>query len=867
MATTTGKRGVGAGTTGKASAALDEYARKRDFTATAEPGTTGRRRPQASGAALFVVQKHAARRLHYDFRLELDGSLKSWAVPKGPSLDPHVRRLAVHVEDHPLAYADFEGRIAEGQYGAGEVIVWDRGVWQPDDADPAAAYRAGKLKFHLLGDKLSGGWTLVRTGGRDAGKEHWLLIKERDDAARAVTDYDILAARPESVASHARLAADTPKQAEKAAMPRKAAKARESSAAAPEAALPGAKPAPLLAQLRPALATLVDAPPPGDWRYEIKFDGYRLLARIDDGSVQLFTRSGLDWTAKLPAIADALRALGPVSAWLDGEIVVVGADGLPDFQALQNAFEAGRTSTSDVVYFVFDLPYLAGLDLKAVPLEARRASLRRLIEESDAECLRYSEDFSPGRGDVLRSACALKLEGVIGKRAGSPYVSRRTSDWIKLKCKLRQEFVIGGYTDPQGSRTGFGALLLGVQDDSGALRYAGRVGTGFSETSLRALHARMQPLVRRSSPFGRLSGRDAVGVTWLEPRVVCEVEFAQWTEDGMVRQGVFRGLRDDKPGDSVAREQPVPSARVASSPARRGSRPEVAGVRISHPDRVIDAETGFTKLALAECYRDVAPQLLRHLAGRPVSLLRAPDGVAGSTFFQRHAETLRVAAIRHVDAGPGEERLMAIDNVEGLIGAVQMGAVEFHAWNADSAHLDQPDGMVFDLDPDPSLPWERVIEATRLVLTLLDELGLSSFLKTSGGKGMHILVPLARRHDWEEVKSFTKAVAQHLARVLPKLFVDTMGPKHRVGKIFVDYLRNQKGASTVAAYSVRARPGLPISMPIARNELDTIDGAAAWNVLNLAERLSALEHRGDPWAKITRVQRITRSMREQLGES
>ncbi|MGE5469515.1 MAG: DNA ligase D [Bacteroidota bacterium] len=832
-----------AGRSHKAASALRDYAGKRDFTVTGEPAPAARRRKAANAetAAQFVVQKHAARNLHYDFRLELDGTLKSWAIPKGPSLDPQVRRLAVHVEDHPLAYAGFEGRIPAGQYGAGEVIVWDRGSWQADDPDPLAAYQAGKLKFHLLGDKLSGGWMLVRTRQHGSGKrEQWLLIKERDAAARAQDDYDIVADRPESTLSHARLA---------------------ERAAAPDSSpnkLTGARPAALPASLAPQLASLVESPPAGDWHYEIKFDGYRLLSRVEGNNVRLFTRNGLDWTARLPPLARAIAALDLPASWLDGEIVVLDQHGHPDFQAVQNAFETGRSD--DIVYYLFDLPWHGGFDLRAVPLEQRRTLLAGLLAGADPARLRYSADISTAAGDILRRACELKLEGLIGKRAGSPYVSARNADWIKLKCRLRQEFVIGGHTAPQGSRRGFGALLLGVHDENGTLRYVGRVGSGFSDTSLHALAARMQPLKHHSSPFAEpLAGREAAGVTWLEPRLGCEVEFTAWTREGMIRHAVFLGLRDDKPAPAIGRETPTPAT------AARKVAADFAGIAISHPDRLIDAESGLTKAGLAAFYRDIAPYLLPHLIGRPLSLLRAPDGIAGQQFFQRHAETLAIPGIRLLapELDPGHKPLMAIDSLPALIGAVQMGGIEFHTWNVDSAHIDRPDRLILDLDPDPAMPWRRILEATGLVLTLLDELGLKAFLKTSGGKGMHVVVPLSRRHDWTLVKDFSQAVAQHLARLLPRHFADRMGPQNRVGRIFVDYLRNQKGGSTIAAYSVRARPGLPVSVPIARTELEQLNGAAAWTVRNLAARLE--KQNADPWAGYANNQVISRAMRQRLG--
>lgn len=535
---------------------LSEYNCKRDFEITAEPsGSTPTGKRKAS-ALSFVIQKHAARNLHYDFRLELDGVLLSWAVPKGPSLDPSQKRLAVHVEDHPLGYGSFEGSIPAGQYGAGDVIVWDRGVWQPHD-EPRKAYAAGKLKFTLVGEKLSGDWTLVRTRLKGSGaKEQWLLIKEKDPQARPAAEYDIVAAEPDSVLSDASLG--TPKPTAK---PKAKAKAKPKKAAT---ALPE--------QFSPQLATLVDRAPEGDWLYEIKFDGYRMLARIRDGEVRLFTRNGHDWTERLPRQAKALQALKLKDSWLDGEMVSLNGDGLPDFQALQNAFDVGRSL--DIVYYLFDAPFLNGADQREAPVEQRRAALKTALSGSRSKLLRFSEAFAANQRDIFESACDLALEGVIGKRAGSPYSSSRNADWIKLKCRLRQEFVIVGYTRPQGSRSGFGALLLAVNDDSG-LVYAGRVGTGFDQAALKTIYAQLTPLERKASPLAKpLTSAQARGVHWVEPTLVGEVQFAEWTREGVVRQAAFVGMRSDKPAAQIIHEQPrtakslkAPKASSAKKPA------------------------------------------------------------------------------------------------------------------------------------------------------------------------------------------------------------------------------------------------------------------------------------------------------------
>ena len=827
---------------------LSEYNRKRDFDVTAEPSGAKSRGRSSAQALAFVIQKHDARNLHYDFRLELDGVLKSWAVPKGPSLDPSQKRLAVHVEDHPLSYGSFEGSIPAGQYGAGDVIVWDRGVWQPHD-DPRKAYAAGKLKFTLIGEKLAGDWTLVRTRLKGSGdKEQWLLIKENDPQARPVTDYDIVQAEPASVISGESVGSPRAPAAPKKAR-------RKATAALPD-------------QLTPQLATLVDRAPSGDWVYEIKFDGYRIMARIRDGEVRLFTRNGHDWTDRLPRQAKALLALKLKDSWLDGEVVSLNAEGLPDFQALQNAFDIGRSL--DIVYYLFDAPFLEGRDLREAPVEERRSALKDALARSKSKLLRFSEAFAANQRDIFESACDLALEGVIGKRAGSPYVSRRSADWIKLKCRLRQEFVIVGYTRPQGSRSGFGALLLAVNDDSG-LVYAGRVGTGFDQASLKNISAQLKSLECDTSPLEKtLGSAQARGVHWVKPQLVGEVQFAEWTREGVVRQAAFVGLRTDKPAEQIIHEQPRTAKSMKKETDKKTTRPgtaagTVAGVRITHPDRIIDAESGTQKLQLAQFYESISDWILPYLSKRPVSLLRAPEGIAGEQFFQKHSERLAIPNIKQLDQAldPGHARLMEIDSPAALIGAVQMGTVELHTWGATADKIDTPDLFVLDLDPDPALPWKSMLEAAQLSLSVLDELGLEAFVKTSGGKGLHLVVPLARKDDWDTVKAFAKSIAQFMAQQLPERFTATSGPKNRVGKIFIDYLRNARGASTVTAYSVRARPGLPVSVPISREEMMSLRSAQQWTVANLHERLQALK--GDPWAGYANRQKITKKMWEKLG--
>ncbi len=902
------------------SAGLDEYNRKRDFDATPEPsGSTQKKRAstkKAAHALQFCIQKHDASRLHYDFRLEIDGTLKSWAVPKGPSLDPKAKRLAVHVEDHPVEYATFEGSIPEGHYGAGDVIVWDRGVWTPL-SDPAEAYAKGKLKFELQGEKLGGVWNLVKT--HIPGKqEQWFLIKHQDEFARPESDYDVVKALPDSVLSErtlipkkrggktassgaassgsaksrsAKSAPDEPQPVEKVPAPRKK---------STKAQLVGAEPAELPDLIKPELATLVESAPEGDWRYEIKFDGYRVMARVADGNVQLFTRNGHDWTHKLPRQAEAIAGLGLESAWLDGEMVVANDDGVPDFQALQNAFEAGRSG--HIIYYLFDMPFLNGMDLREVPVEQRRAALSKVLERTDDEILRYSEDFAEVPEILLNSACQMKMEGLIGKRAGSPYVSRRSGDWIKLKCKRRQEFVVVGYTDPKGARSKFGALLLGLHDaDSGELRYAGKVGTGFNEATLGTIYDQLTPLnAKKAAVVNPPTGFEAKGVHWLKPALLAEVAFAEITKEGSVRHAVFHGLRTDKPAESITEELPVaaPSAGQTFEPEQVPEEPEEAPkpsakrkrataskavkseqsrpgsaastdtrtgkIRLTHPERVIDPTSGATKRDLADYYIRISDWLLPQLAQRPVALVRAPEGISGELFFQKNADRLAIPGIETMGEEYTGHPVMLINNIEALIGAVQMSAMELHTWNAVTKNLERPDRFILDLDPDPALPWKTMVEATQLTLAVLDELGLKSFLKTSGGKGIHVVVPLTPKADWDAVKDFSHAIVKHIARLLPERFSAVSGPKNRIGKIFIDYLRNGLGATTICAYSVRTREGLPVSVPIHREELLEIKGANAWDINTVHERLAELDR--DPWADLGKTrQTITAEMRKRVG--
>jgi len=779
---------------------LLNYKKKRDFTKSPEPSDDSK---TETGSLIFVVQKHKARNLHYDFRLELEGVLKSWAVPKGPSLDPKQKRLAVQVEDHPLEYAGFEGEIPPGQYGAGEVMIWDRGTWEPVE-DPVKGMEKGHLKFLLRGKKLQGVWALVQMHFKDEKKEQWLLIKDRDEYARPEEEFNVLEALPGSVSND------------------------EENITIPEGAKEGVMPR----SLAPELATLVDrVPASGGWNYEIKFDGYRILARIEKDDVRLFTRNGKDWTDKLRGLVSEIKELKITSGWLDGEVVMLGKDGMPDFGDLQNAFEQG--STGDIIYYIFDVPYYGGYDVRGAALSDRRVLLKKIMTAAPVQRLRMSEDIGTNGSDILLSACGLGMEGLVGKRKDSHYISERSVDWIKLKCRKRQEFVIVGYTGSKRGAGEIGALLLGFFDEGGQLRYAGKVGTGFDRKTSIMLKEKLSAIETVTAKL--IVKPEDSNAHWVLPKIVAEVSFAEWTKDGRVRQAVFHGLRSDKPNSSVKKE--------------------TAEIQVSNPDRIVDPSTGLKKIDVVNYYRLASERMLPHLINRPVSFLRAPSGIEGEMFFQKHGETLAIPGLKQLDPEIDEahQPLLEVDTLQALIGAAQMNVIEFHTWNAAVNNIDKPDRMVFDLDPGEGIPWVKVLEAAELTRTLLQELGLESFLKTSGGKGLHVFVPLKPKDDWETVKAFSKAVSEHLAKVIPSLFSAVSGPNNRRGRIFVDYIRNNRGATTVAAFSVRARPGLGVSITCSWKEISTLTSGAHWNISNVRQRLESVE---DPWAEYFKTKQI-----------
>jgi len=805
--------------------ALKRYRAKRNFAITSEPASGG---DASAGALSFVIQKHWASSLHYDFRLELDGTMKSWAVPKGPSFDPAVKRMAIEVEDHPISYSSFEGTIPAKQYGAGKVIVWDAGTWHPV-SEPRKAFRAGNLKFTLTGQKLHGRWVLVRIKGKSDKQTPWLLIKEKDEFVRSSADYSVVDELPDSI---------------KPSMPRPRAAAKSTSAKQRSDWPAGTVKARLLAKLSPQLATLVDKAPPATegWIFEIKFDGYRLLTRVDQKEIRLYTRNGNDWTSKLLPIKAAIAKLKLPPGWYDGEIVVPNDQGVPDFGALQQALES--ETPEGILLYLFDLPFLDGHDLRKARLDARRALLQGLLVDAKGAALSeqvlFSSAFDGDPESVKVSACRLGLEGIIAKRSDSSYISRRSPDWIKLKCGQRQEFVIVGYTDPRGSRSGFGALLLAVHDENGVLRYAGKVGSGFDQRLLLGLTSQLEKLAVKECPLAKTPKVDGKP-HWVKAELIAEVSFAQWTAQGQLRHAVFQGLRADKPAEAIVREKSLDIERIAPQPAAPASR-----LKVTHPERVIDAQTGTTKIDLIRYYGLVGDLMIEHLKGRPVALLRAPEGVAGQQFFQKHAGTEKLPGVRKLDTklDPDHPPMLEVTNKAGLLSAAQWNVVEFHTLNTSSRSVARADRMIFDLDPGAGIAWPQVQEAAELMHAFLKQLGLPAFLKTSGGKGLHVVVPLLKRHDRETVKGFSQAVVQHLAKTLPKRFVAKSGPNNRIGKIYIDYLRNGPGASTVSAWSARARPGLGISVPVDWQELASLRGGDHWTVASVHTRL---DRGNDPW--------------------
>jgi bifunctional non-homologous end joining protein LigD len=821
----------------RAAGRLKAYSEKRDFTKTSEP----RPRIGKENARRFAVQRHDARRLHFDLRLELDGVLKSWAVTKGISMVPGVKRLAVQTEDHPLDYLTWEGVIPKGEYGGGTMIVWDKGTWMAD-GDPREGIKQGKFIFALNGERLKGHWHFVRMKRKPGEtRDNWLLFKGDDE-------YSIGAAEPEPSATELTsvISGLTNEDLEKRNKVRPDHKAREKirkesgASAARYSKLPGARKSILPVFVEPALAEMQDGPPTGrGWLHEIKQDGYRLEARIDGGKIKLLTRTGLDWTKRFPTIARALEQLPVSSALIDGELVAQEESGISTFTALQSDLRDGRRDR--LGYFLFDLLYCEGVNLMDVPLEERKEALEELCRSlPPSSPIRFSQHMDEGDArTIFQHACQMGLEGLISKRADAPYRSGRTTTWIKSKCTLSEEFIIIGYVPSSTSRQAVGSLVLGFYDKARHLVHAGRAGTGFTDETALALRSGLEVIETKKPNFNRPIERVSLeGVRWVEPRLVADVQFRGWSPDKLLRQAAFKGIREDKVPEDVVLDEPW---------NKMGTRAKdvPSDAKLTHPDRILWPEDGITKQGLAEFYADIAPWILPHVTGRVLSLVRCPGGVGKSCFYAKHIWEGADKSFEPVDVGEAEP-MFAIRDLDGLLALVQSNVLEIHPWGSRVETLEQPDRIIFDLDPGDEVAWDEVIAAAIEIRDRLKALGLDSFVKTTGGKGLHVVSPITPDARWDRVKDFTKRFAEAMAADSSGKYLAVMTKSRRKGKIFIDYLRNGRGATAVGAYSTRARNGAAISAPLTWAELKTGIRANHFTMDNLRQRLS--HRKRDPWA-------------------
>jgi bifunctional non-homologous end joining protein LigD len=874
---------------------LRKYREMRDFNVTAEPrgSKSAIQAVNETSELPFVIQKHAASHLHYDFRLAWNGVLKSWAVAKGPSDLPADKRLAVQVEDHPIEYGNFEGTIPKGQYGGGSVMVWDFGTWEPlEDADKGLA--GGHLKFNLNGQKLHGRWALVRMHTTDArpGKPNWLLIKDRDEFARTEDQPPVTERLPDSAATGRTIEQigedndrvwqsdraqdqqdEKPAAKSKAKAPSSSRKAKPSFTAnlksAPKEKFPGF--------ISPQLAKASTNPPTGaDWIHELKLDGYRIQIQISPAAgskknrVALLTRKGLDWTHRMPDLASAAAQLPVDTAILDGEVVVIDEKGGTSFADLQAAFQEG--ADVDLTYFAFDLLHLDGHNLRNLSLLERKELLKKLISSlPSGSPIHFSEHFEGDGGQIFSKACGLGAEGIISKSASAPYTSTRGNTWLKAKCFLEQEFVIGGFTDPSNGTHGIGALIVGYYE-SGKLRYAGRSGTGFTQKSQQTIRKQLDKLIVSSTPFSDLPKGVSRGVHWVKPELVAQLSFATWTRDNLVRQASFKGLREDKPAKEVVREKAAPPAVTTKTPSNQQKSmpaskapkstakvPSKTDLPITHPEKILDFESGMTKRDLAEYLVAVSERMLPHVADRPLSVVRCPEGSGKPCFFQKHVGMGMPKGVSNVPVpnrkNGSVEQYLTFNSVEGLIGMAQMGVLEIHPWGSKNESLEKPDRIIFDMDPDESIDWKTLAATAKEFRARLEELGLKSFLKTTGGKGLHVVAPIKPENEWPVVKDFAHNVVLGMERKNPRLYVTKMTKALRKNRIYLDYLRNDRGATAIAPYSTRARSGAPVALPLDWKELNA-KTRPVFHVMefqNWKKRLAS-----DPWLEMFKVkQRLT----------
>jgi bifunctional non-homologous end joining protein LigD len=864
---------------------LARYRSMRDFHVTAEPSGDSSAKNVKRVGLPFCIQKHAASHLHYDFRLGWNGVLKSWACAKGPSYFTGDKRLAVQVEDHPMEYGGFEGIIPGGQYGGGTVMLWDQGTWEPQvgHTDVDAGLRDGSLKFVMHGTKMKGKWALIRMGGKAANerKPNWLLIKEHDEFERKQDDPPVTEEEPNSVVTgrtieeiarnedHVWNSKDTAKggkawfrQESKNGAPRKQAtaqalKARSSAAFdAKLRDLPREKQPEFVA---PQLALLAAKPPSeAGWLHELKLDGYRMQARKDGSGVQMLTRTGLDWTQRVRTVANEVAKLAVDKVTLDGEVVVLSANGTTNFADLQASFQEGAKNV--LTFFCFDLLHVEGRNVRELPLKERKALLGDVLQGADDDVLRVSEHLETNGEVMFHKACEFHAEGIVSKKATAKYSPGRSSDWLKMKCLHEQEFVVGGYTLPSNGIRGVGALLLGYYK-SGELIYAGRTGTGFTQKTHKILRDKLEALEQKPSPFARVPAdakRDAI---WVKPELVVQVRFATWTADDLVRQAAFLGVREDKAAKEVVREDastaPTPkkakrevtASHKTDLPATKAvvkEETERAPVRLTHPEKVLDVQSGMTKQMLADYYWAVAKWMLPHVADRPVSLVRCPEGSGSPCFFQKHVSHMLPPGIGSVEIADKKgkvEPYITLNTAEALAGLAQIGVLEVHPWGSRNEDLERADRLIFDLDPDESLAWKVLAEAALEVRSRLKKIGLESFIKTTGGKGLHVVAPIQPELEWPAIKEFAHSFVSAMEKANPALYLTKMTKSDRKGKIYLDYLRNERGATSVAAYSPRARAGAPVSMPLSWSELK--DERPVFRVAEFAEWRDRLKK--DPW--------------------